>query len=124
MLAAAIEYACACNRYLRTVVETRPEQGMMSTQATQRRQITRIRRNAAVAVVLATALGGVASLPALAEDEGWHRSHERHEWRDRDWRERHAYVYAAPGYFYAPPSVVYVPPPVTPSVNFVFPLGR
>jgi hypothetical protein len=102
-------------------------------------------RGAALALVLATVAGGVATRPALADDDGWHRGgwhggYERHEWRDHEWREREwrihhgyaygppAYVYApapvyAPPYAYAPPPIVYAPPPVA-SLNFVFPLGH
>jgi hypothetical protein len=105
-------------------------------------------RGAALALVVATVAGGVASRPAFADDGwrgGWHGGNERHEWRDHEWREREwrerewrihhgyaygppAYVYApapvyAPPYAYAPPPVVYAPPPVA-SLNFVFPLGH
>jgi len=101
----------------------------------------RLLRSGALALVLAAVSGGIATRPALADD-GWHRGHERHEWRehawrDHEWRERewrvhHAYAYApppyvyapaAPAYVYAPPPVIYAPPPVA-SLNFVFPLGH
>lgn len=104
------------------------------------KRATRFRRTlrlSALAVALATVIGGGALQPARADDEGHHWGHERHDrdwhehgWREREWREpawesRQRYVYAAPGYYvYAPPPVVYAPPPEPPSINFVFPLGR
>ena len=86
-------------------------------------------RSAALALILATLAGGIAARPALADDDGWYRGHERQSWRTEEWRERawreqewrrqHPYVYTAPGNYYA-----YEPPPVPPSINFVFPLGH
>jgi hypothetical protein len=112
----------------------------MSTVAMRKSTVRRILRNTALALVLATVAGALATRPASADNDGWHRSHERQEWRgDRDWREHawrahewherrgyYPYVYARPAYIYAPPPVVYAPPPVyaPPSVSFVFPFGR
>jgi len=93
------------------------------------------------ALALAALIGGVAALPARAENDdnnGWRgRGHQeaRHDdrrdnrdayrWREDEWHNDHPNVYVAPGYYaYAPPPVVYAPPPVPPSLNFVFPLGR
>jgi hypothetical protein len=87
------------------------------------------------ALALAALIGGVAALPARADndDHGWRgRGHQearhdddRYRWRDREWHYDHPNVYVAPNYYaYAPPPVVYAPPPVPPSLNFVFPLGR
>jgi hypothetical protein len=115
----------------------------MSILAARLTHIPGILRGAALALVLAATMSGVATRPALADD-GWHRGHERHEWRERAWREHewrlhHGYAYRAPAYVYAPygpayayvpPPVVYAPPPVvyapppTASLNFVFPLGH
>ena len=107
------------------------------------KRATRFRRTlrlSALAVALATVIGGGALQSARADDEGHRWGPERHAWHDRDWREHgwrerewrqraweghQRYVYAAPGYYvYAPPPVVYAPPPEPPSINFVFPLGR
>jgi hypothetical protein len=116
----------------------------MSTVATRKSNLRHILRNTALALVLATVAGCLVAGPALADNDGRHRGHERHGWRgDRDWgghewrgREWHAhqwhqrrgyypYVYARPAYVYAPPPVVYAPPVYAPpSVSFVFPLGR
>lgn len=113
----------------------------MSTVAMRKSTIQRL-RNTVLVLVLATVAGGLAMRPALADDDGWHWGHERHEWRgDRDWREQawrerewhewrgyhpYPYAYARPAYVYAPPPVIYAPPPVyaPPSVSFVFPFGR
>jgi hypothetical protein len=116
----------------------------MSTLVTRTAKLGRSLRGAAMALVLATIAAGVATRPALADDDGWHRGHEhgwerhgweRHEWREHEWREHRPYVYASPGYVYEPPPAVvyappvvyapaYVPAPVAPSLSFVFPLGR
>jgi hypothetical protein len=108
----------------------------MSILAKRLPDLRHLLRGAAAALVLAAIAGGIATKPALADD-GWHRGHERHEWRERAWREHEwrlhhdyryrapAYVYApyGPAYAYAPPPVVYAPPPAA-SLNFVFPLGH
>lgn len=113
----------------------------MSTLNTRKSSVLRALRTMALALVLAAVAGGLPTRPALADNDGWHGGHERHEWRgDRDWREhawreheardRHGYyyypyAYARPAYVYAPPPVVYAPPVYAPpSVSFVFPLGR
>jgi hypothetical protein len=116
------------------------KEGNMSILAKRPPNLRHLLRGAALALVLAAMAGGVATRPALADD-GWHRGHERHEWRERAWREHEwrvhrgyayrppAYVYTpygpayAPAYAYAPPPVVYAPPPAA-SLNFVFPLGH
>jgi hypothetical protein len=104
----------------------------MSTVATRKSNLRHFLRNAALALVLATVAGCLAAGPALADNDGWHRGHERHGWRgDRDWRghewrahewhQRRGYY----PYVYAPPPVIYAPPVYAPpSVSFVFPLGR
>ena len=104
---------------------------------------TFIRR--AVAVVgLSIALGGLASVPAFADDwhgHGWGEGWHGHGWRGHEWREHHPYwgwggggygyyapppvAYAAPPpVMYAPPPVVYAPPPIyaEPGLNVVIPL--
>jgi hypothetical protein len=119
------------------------KEGIMSILAT-RFSTPRLLRSATLALVLAAIAAGVAPRPALADD-GWHRGHERHEWREHawrghawrehEWRLHHAYPYGpyaygppayvyapAPAYGYAPPPVVYAPPVA--SLNFVFPLGH
>jgi hypothetical protein len=111
----------------------------MSTVATRKSNLRHFLRNAALALVLATVTGCLAAGPALADNDGWHRGHERHgwrgdrgwrghEWRAHEWHQRrgyYPYVYARPAYVYAPPPVVYAPPVYAPpSVSFVFPLGR
>jgi hypothetical protein len=76
---------------------------------------------------MAALLGGIAALPAHADDDDWH--HERRERREREhreheWRERQAWCAYHPGacgypqgYVYAPPPpVVYAPPPPPPVV--------
>jgi hypothetical protein len=104
----------------------------------------RLLRGAALALVLAAVAGGIATRPARADD-GWHRGHERHEWREhawrehawreREWRLHHGYAYGPPAYVYAPapayvpaPAYAYAPPviyaPPAASLNFVFPLGH
>jgi hypothetical protein len=121
------------------------EEGIMSILANRPRTTHRLLRSAALALVLAAVAGGVATRPARADD-GWHRGHERHEWREhawrehawreREWRIHHSYAYAPPAYLYAPapayvpaPAYAYAPPPViyappAASLNFVFPLGH
>jgi hypothetical protein len=111
----------------------------MSTVATRKSNLRHILRNTALALVLATVAGCLAAGPALADNDGWHRGHERHgwrgdrgwrghEWRAHEWHQRrgyYPYVYARPAYVYAPPPVIYAPPVYAPpSVSFVFPLGR
>jgi hypothetical protein len=111
----------------------------MSTVATRKSNLRHFLRNAALALVLATVTGCLAAGPALADNDGWHRGHERHgwrgdrgwrghEWRAHEWHQRrgyYPYVYARPAYVYAPPPVIYAPPVYAPpSVSFVFPLGR
>lgn len=68
-------------------------------------------------------LGGIAAMPARADDDDWQRhewrEHERreHEWRERQaWCAYHPYACGYPsGYVYAaPPPVVYAPPPPPP----------
>ena len=85
-------------------------------------------RRAALALVLAAAVGGASLSPALADD--WHHDqrHEQHwrghDRRDHDRRVHHPVHYAppAPAYVYAPP-VVYAPPPPPPvGINIVIPL--
>jgi hypothetical protein len=94
---------------------------------------------AVLALALAAIIGGVAALPARADNDdnrGHGRGHQqdrhqdrrgderdRYQWNEHRWRDEHPNVYVAPGYYaYAPPPVVYAPPPVPPSLNFVFPL--
>ena len=91
-------------------------------------------------------LGGMGSLPARADDDGWRgRGHEQreHEWREREraeherreWCEHHPYqcehppavVYETappPVVVTPPPTVVYqpAPPPPAPSLDIVIPL--
>jgi hypothetical protein len=90
-----------------------------------------ILRNSVLALGLAAVVGGIAAVPASAEewhrygnygrydhDDGWrareYRAHEwrEHEWREHEWRE-HRYVrdydgprvvYGAP-YYYGPPVI-------------------
>jgi hypothetical protein len=64
------------------------------------------------ASLIAATVFGVAT-PAFADRDDW-RDHERHEARDRAWREHHRGVIYQPGYVYAPPPVVYAPPPPPP----------
>jgi len=63
------------------------------------------------AALIAATMVSIAA-PAFADD--W-RDHERHERREREWREHHRGVVYQPGYVYAPPPpVVYAPPPPPP----------
>lgn len=97
---------------------------------------------AAVVLAVTAIMGGIAALPARADNDdnrghgrgnpheyrgnpherrGDERDHD--EWNQREWRGQHPHVNVAPDYYvYAPPPVVYAPPPVPPSLNFVFPL--
>jgi len=119
----------------------------MSILAKRPRTTHRLLRSAALALILAAVAGSIATGAARA-DEGWHRGHERHQWRGHEWREHawrerewrlhHRYAYGAPAYLYAPapayvpapayayayapPPVIYAPPAA--SLNFVFPLGH
>ena len=82
----------------------------------------------ALTVALAALIGGLASLPARADDDDRGRSmqqehsdrarhpvrHSRHHADNR---------YEAPSYVYAPPPVYYVPPPRQPAIDLVFPLN-
>ena len=60
-----------------------------------------------VGVGLIVLLGGMT--PALAQpyDPYWR---QRQAWREREWREHHAYVYRAPPPYYAPRPFYYAPP--------------
>jgi hypothetical protein len=92
-----------------------------------------------IVLALAAIMGGLAALPARADNDdnrGHGRGHQqdrhqdrraddrdRYQWNDRQWRGEHPTVNVAPGYYaYAPPPMVYAPPPVPPSLNFIFPL--
>ena len=95
------------------------------------------------ALALAAVAGGIASTPAMADDD-WHdgrgRGHERHEWREHHARAYYppprviytpppaAYYVPPPAVYYAPPPprVVYVQPPVVyappPTLSIILPL--
>lgn len=69
------------------------------------------------AALIAVTVFGVAA-PAFADRDDW-RDRERHEardraWREHEWREHHRGAVYQPGYVYAPPPVVYAPPPPPP----------
>lgn len=78
--------------------------------------------SAVLAIALAALVGGLASVPARADndDRGGHEQ-QRHA------RVRHpprpAHGRAAPAYVYAPPPVYYAPPPPPPAIDFVIPLN-
>jgi hypothetical protein len=91
----------------------------------------------AMALVLSGMLGGIAAVPARADDrdrghdEGRDRGHDEGRGRDRDHprmvrrdhdrRARHVYVAPRPDYVYAPPPVVYAPPPRA-GISLFFPI--
>ncbi len=84
---------------------------------------------AVLALALASIIGGIAVVPARADDRDWRhddrdwRHDERVERHDRDWyRHHHVVVAPTPGYVVAPP-VVYAPPPPPPGISLVFPLA-
>jgi hypothetical protein len=120
-------------------------QGRMAI-ATQRGPGSQRLRRVVLAALVAGFAGGLAAVPARAEDHGWHgRGHHEEHWRhghEHEWRHhrfasgyyyvapRPVYVppavYAVPPAVYAPPPVIYAPPPdyaPTASINLIFPFG-
>jgi hypothetical protein len=74
-------------------------------------------RTLAVVLALATAVGGMSSVTARADDRGRHVEHRHYA------HGRGGYVYERPQAYYAPPPVdYYQPPPPSPAIDFVFPL--
>ena len=80
-----------------------------------------------LALALVGVVGGIAAVPARADDDRGRREHldreraARDEWRDH--RRRRVYVAPPPAYVYAPPPVVYAPPPPPSGINLIFPLN-
>ena len=80
-----------------------------------------------VSAALAALVGGLAAMPARADDDDRGRN-VRQEHNDRARHPvRHVRRmdnrYEAPRYVYAPPPVYYVAPPRQPAVDFIFPLN-
>ena len=81
----------------------------------------------AISATLAAAIGGLAAMPARADDDDRGRNVQHHERHDRGRHPahrtyRHDYRYEQPSYVYAPPPVYYAPPPRQPAIDFIFPL--
>jgi len=80
-----------------------------------------------VSAALAVLIGGLASMPARADDDDRGRN-VRQEYNNGRTRHPTHHVrrvydrYRAPSYVYAPPPVYYVAPPRQPAIDFVFPL--
>jgi len=76
-------------------------------------------------VSLAVLIGGLATLPARADDDNRGRDqHERSYQPQPSYRSegpRRDYRYEERRYVYAPPPVYYAPPPRRPVIDLVFP---
>jgi len=79
-----------------------------------------------VSAALAVLIGGLASVPARADDDRGRNVQQEHKEKARHpvhHARRPDNRYEAPSYVYAPPPVYYEPPPRQPAVDFIFPLN-
>jgi hypothetical protein len=99
----------------------------MNTVTTQTSKKSRKLGTIVLTAVLAGLIGGLASVPARADND----DHGRNVQQERHDKVRHPVHhvshmdnrYVAPSYVYAPPPVYYVAPARQPAVDFVFPLN-
>jgi hypothetical protein len=86
-------------------------------------QVRRRFGEAALALALATVIGGAGMAPARADnDDGHHQRQTAHRDHGRGREQHRSYRDAAPVNVYAPPPVYYAPPSGPPAIDFVFPL--
>jgi hypothetical protein len=105
----------------------------MNTSTTQARNLSSKIGKIAMAIALASAMGGLAMTPAFGDDHD-NRGRDARERGRNDERDRHAdhyrhdyrRVYHHPYYYaqpvYAPPPVYYAPPP-SPGISLFFPIN-
>ncbi len=97
----------------------------MNTVTTQNSKKSRKLGTIVLTAVLAALIGGLASVPARANNDDHGRNEQQeHKVRHPVHHVRHVdNRYEAPSYVYAPPPVYYVAPQRQPAVDFVFPLN-
>jgi hypothetical protein len=84
-----------------------------------------------LSATLAVLIGGLAAMPARADEDDRGHNVQQQEGYDHDYGcppahrsyQHYYYRYEQPSYVYAPPPVYYAPPPRQPAIDFIFPLN-